>query len=131
MNLWRTLNDGNKAISWLLIAVILAIVVLPTHMHLHHVDETPSASHHHAMDLHVIYEQLGDGHHDNAAVIDNVTDFLIKQLNDNPLLLAILVILVLTIALVRFFTRHRLVNNIGLRQDCYLLSPPLRAPPIL
>lgn len=128
MNLWRTFNNENKAISWMLIAAILGIVVLPTHMH--HIDDIPSASHHHAIDRHVIYD-IDHDHHDKAAVIDNVTDFLIKQLNDNPLSLAILVILVLTLAIARFIIRHRLVNNICLRRDCYLLSPPLRAPPLL
>jgi hypothetical protein len=130
MNIWRTFINGNKAISWLLIAAILGIVILPTHMHLHHTDEASSISHKHTVDLHVIYEQLDQGHHDEVAVIDSISDFRIKQLNDNPLSLFIFIIITLTLAFVSFTIRHRLQNNIHPREYFYKLSPPLRAPPI-
>jgi hypothetical protein len=97
---------------------------------MHHANEALPVSHHHTMDLHVIYEQLGHDHHDKAAVIDNINDFLIKQLDDNPLSVAIFIILVLTLAVVRIIIRHRLLDIVDPRQDSYQLSPPLRAPPI-
>ncbi len=131
MHIWRKIISGHKTVSWLLLVALLGLMTLPTHMHLHHNEQSSSISHDHAIDLHVIYEQIDQGHHDEAAVIDTITDFLIKHLNDSPLVAFILVLFVLTAIAVRLIIRHRLVNHIHFRYFYYQFAPPLRAPPLL
>jgi hypothetical protein len=129
MHIWRKWLATKKAISWFLIAVVLAIVLLPTHMHLQHVDSLPTSSHEHAIDYHVIYDQH-DHDHSEVAVLDATADYLLKQLDDNPLALFTLFSLILILASLCSLIRYPLNTTSSIKDYQYHITPPLRAPPL-
>ncbi len=130
MYIWRKMLLGYKTISYLLVAVILSLIIFPSHMHLHH--EESSVSHKHAIDIHISMDQVDKSHHDDATVIDTISDVLIKKLNDNPLAPFILLTFVLVLAIAMRVSRHHRQNYpVHFFKCFYHISPPLRAPPTL
>lgn len=129
MNAGRTFVFYRQT-CWLMIIGLLVSTVLPLHMHLHHVDETPSAAHAHAFDLHLITDNPGAEHHDDALVLSATPDVLLKQTGDVPLMAALLFCLLGVFLFLnpilgqRFFER-----DAPPRSGTHHLTPPLRAPP--
>ncbi len=130
MHTGRTSGFYTKT-CWLLIIGLLVSTVLPLHMHLHHVDAAPTAAHEHAFDLHLVTDNAGADHHDEALVLSATPDALLKQVGDLPLMAALLFCL-LGIFLFRnpssgqrFFER-----DAPPRILTHHLTPPLRAPPL-
>lgn len=128
MHYWQKILVTHKTISWFLIAVVLAIVLLPTHTHLQHVDTIPATVHEHAFDYHVVYEQH-EHDHSEVAVLDASSHFLAKQLDDNMQTFMLLFVCLLLTTFLRTAVRYRQENNRLIRSFRYLLTPPLRAPP--
>ena len=129
MTSFREKFSRTKPIIWLLIMAVVVLSLLPAHMHLHHVDGAPSATHEHAIDIHLAGEKIDPDHHDDAMVLSATPDVLVKNLNDNPLLAAIWFGFVLFLVVILFQQRLRPLVSISLQHFYPHFSPPLRAPP--
>ena len=131
-----TLTMTNKSISWLVIAAILLAVFLPSHYHLHHLYNHDAASsgteaHEHVIDLHVLTEQAGQSHHDEATSIAASPDGIVKKTSPDlfPFILLVMAFLLLA-ALSK--TNNSLLNytGAGIKQRYPHFIPQLRAPPL-
>ena len=132
MTIWQQMYAKRRMISWLMVVALIAVVLLPTHVHLHHETDSYSiTSHEHKVDLHVFSSQIDQAHHEDATVIDTVSDMLIKQFDDNPLAPFILFAILMILTFTRLVTRFRIFNHLNFSQFFYHINPPLRAPPIL
>jgi len=131
MNTWRKMILRHKKISWLLVLAMLALILFPVHMHLHHDQEALSTLHEHKIDVHVNTNQIDQGHHDEATVIDTASDLLKNRLDDNLLVPFILLTFILVIVVGRQVTRYYRFNHIHFFEHINHITPPLRAPPSL
>ena len=126
-----------KSISWLLIATILLVTLLPAHYHLHHLynDETFSSAattHEHVIDLHVLTEKTGQSHHhDDATVIAASPDGVVKKSNPDfsPFILLAIVLLLLP-ALNKRLNMQLNYKSTNLKPRYPHFTPLLRAPPL-
>ena len=124
------MND--RAISSLLIAVILFTALVPAHYHLHHVHvaDANTHEHEHAIDLHLLTANVDQSHHDETTSIFSATpDVIVKKGSFDvfPYLLLTLTLLLLTL-----YHRTRVrprESSIGGKLRFPYFSPPLRAPP--
>ena len=119
-----------KSISWLLIAVMFQLFFLPSHLHLHHLDNTLSTAHAHTIDVHVVADLLDQNHHDDATLINTDVNILVKQVTDNILVPFILIAIIFVLAVTRRVTWHRWLNTSDRFTYCYCTPPPPRAPPV-
>ncbi len=136
MSTFRNLALRYRSISWLLVAAILSVVLLPAHLHFHHDHEhehgldTTGAARAHDVHLHLMGDSTDANHHDEAHVLSITTEALAKKLtyDHTPLLLALLLLSVLPL-----LTRcGGLSNEPPHGRDArpyHGLNPPLRAPP--
>ncbi len=126
-----------KSINMLLIAAILLTAVLPVHYHLHHLHTSDASTHghthehEHAIDLHLLYTDTDQSHHEeHTSTFAATPDVIVKKgsFDLEPYLLP--AVLVIFLAVFRSGgTRHG-TRNTAPRQHCHYLSPPLRAPPV-
>jgi len=132
------LRISNQSISWLLIATVLLVTLLPAHYHLHHVyenDEFSSAAtlHEHVIDLHVLTEKSGQHHHDDAVTsIEASPDGIVKKSGSDYfpfILLAISLLLLFSINRQLVLSCHS--ARINFKQHYSYLTPLLRAPPLV
>lgn len=137
MSAWRKQISNYKSVSWLLVAAILLVSVLPAHYHLHHLVGITSADHTHATDLHLSADKPGQSHHNDGTTIINVapSGLLSKWDGDsNKPDITPLVILVSFLALFSFFNIKQNSRpyqaTTSSKQIFYRFSPPLRAPPL-
>ena len=131
----------HKPVSWMLIAAILLVTILPAHYHLHHLysDDmhnadagiTP-ASHAHTMDLHLLTDTAGQSHHEEdvtsiAASPDTV-------INKSAPLFSPIILLAVILALLPSLSKPVFIQpanrNIGFKKLYLYFSPLLRAPPL-
>lgn len=127
---WRSTVLRYQSISWLLVVAIIALTLLPTHLHLGHTDSHPSASHKHTTSLHIAIDNIADDHHSDATVLSVTPDVLVKKVNDNPLLAAaILLVTLLLLAVTSRPLKYATNANRHRLSTFYSLTPPLRAPP--
>jgi len=122
--------------SWLLIVAILLAVFQPAHYHLHHLYDDgfglKIAIHAHEIDLHLLMEDGGNAHHDEATSISISPEGIVK--NNSPdvfqfILLAMVLLLLSALSKqinIRFFYK-----NAGIKQRRPHFTPLLRAPPLL
>lgn len=128
---WKTTNN-RRSISHLLIAAVLFSLLLPAHYHLHHLHGADSASHAHAVDLHLITDNTGQSHHDEGtSIFSAIPDVIVKKDYSAfslfmPLVILLLVLLTQSHQL-RIRHDHR---DTGLKKHYPYFSPPLRAPPL-
>ncbi len=135
-----TLKMTNKSISWLVIAAILLAVFLPSHYHLHHLYNHDAAgsvtgshtqAHAHTIDLHVLTEQAGQSHHDEATSIAASPDGIVKKISSD---LFPFILLVMAFHLLAALSKHnnsRLnYTSAGIKQRYPHFTPQLRAPPL-
>ena len=128
----RKLISSYKVICWALIASVLILVLFPSHMHLHHDQEVAPSSHKHVVDVHVGIDIQDQAHHDGATVMDNNSSLMLtKKMNDNPIGMLLLVLVLLVLPIFRIINRYRRFNTVSLFGSYYQISPPLRAPPTL
>jgi len=137
MSAWRKQISNYKSVSWLLVAAILLVSILPAHYHLHHLVGITSADHTHATDLHLSADKPGQSHHNDGTTIINVapSGLLTKWDGDsNKPDITPLVILVAFFALFSIFNIKRIFRpdqaTSFYKQILYRISPPLRAPPL-
>ena len=131
-----TLTSTNKAISWLVIAAILLAVFLPSHYHLHHLYNHDAVSsgmeaHEHVIDLHVLTEQAGQSHHDEATSIAASPDGIVKKTSPDlfPFILLVMAFLLL-VALSKYNNSRLNYTGAGIKQRYPHFIPQLRAPPL-
>ena len=123
-----------KTISWSLIAAILLVTLLPAHYHLHHLyDEntnTAITTHKHVIDLHVLSEESGQSHHDEATSISASPDGIVKNNAPDfmPFILISFILLVITTQNIRLNIQLK-SRRINLVPHAPYFSPLLRAPP--
>ena len=135
-----TLASINKSISWLVIAAILLVVFLPSHYHLHHlynhdaagsVTESHTQAHAHTIDLHVLTEQAGQSHHDEATSIAASPDGIVKKTSPDLFPFILLVMTFLLLAALSKTNNSRLnYTGAGIKQRYPHFIPQLRAPPL-
>ena len=131
-----TLTSTNKAISWLVIAAILLAVFLPSHYHLHHLYNHDAANsvteaHEHTIDLHVLTEQAGQSHHDEATSIAASPDGIVKKTSPDLFPFILLVMAFLLLAALSKYNNSRLnYTGAGIKQRYPHFIPQLRAPPL-
>jgi hypothetical protein len=137
MNAWRKQVNSYKSISWLLVAAILLVTVLPAHYHLHHFIGDKSAAHGHATDLHLSSDKLAQSHHKNGTTIINAAptgllnkwDGEINKPDITPLVILVSLLTLFSFINVKRNSRPYQVTTFY-KQIFYRLSPPLRAPPL-
>lgn len=133
MSTWRKLIINYKSTSWLLVAAIIAITLLPAHYHLHHLFNTDSTAHDHVIDLHVMSDKAEHSHHDEGTEIISATpDGFVEKASTAFPPFILLAILLLLLPRLNYRISARLnYRDINLRQTYFHLSPPLRAPPLI
>jgi hypothetical protein len=130
VNARSTYRLSLNVISWLLIGALLALTVLPMHVHLQHVGDTDSFFHEHVADLHLVVENIDSPDHGGEAVFSATPDGLLKKLGDTSLLTAILVCLgILLLSRVPAVTPGPVSSPLPPMSGRFTLAPPLRAPP--
>lgn len=132
MSIWRKQAINHKsAVSWLLVAAILFITVLPARFHFHHQNTENTVTHEHLVDLHLSTNETLQTHEEEGAVTFTLSS-LDKKSNPTFSPLALFSILFVLFPLIK--------SKAGIRQNVihfrykhlfYFLSPPLRAPPQL
>lgn len=134
MKAWRKLINDYKSISWLLIAALLILTLLPAHYHLHHasnVDFNDSA-HTHMVDLHVLANTPDNAHHDSReASFTAAPDGIIKKQNSAFAFFFILAVFLIFLPIL--YSRkhvHSVSRDISPARTPFYLCPPLRAPPL-
>jgi hypothetical protein len=140
MNAWRKLILLKKSVSWIVLTAVVMLSLFPAHMHLHHDDDGLASSHvsamapeshDHTSTIHAVSDTTGHSGHDDVTVLPATSDTLIKKVNVNPIIFAILigifVFLTITSASQRF---RQQILSIPPRKIYICLSPPLRAPPL-
>ena len=122
--------------SWLLIAAILLVTILPAHYHLHHLhgDDMHSATvgvPAHVIDLHLLTDSAGQSHHnEDATSIGASPDGIVKKSNPvfAPFIFLAIVLVLFPILNKQIKTRPD-YKYIGLKQSYPHFTPLLRAPP--
>lgn len=128
MREWLILGLRYKSIAWVVIAAVLALAVIPVHLHVHHAEE--GAAHLHEMDLHVETGLSDHGHHDETHILDASPDALTKPFDFTVEFFVPLALLTLLLPLVlASSTPWRRAAPVQARSSYYHLIPPLRAPP--
>jgi len=135
MNSGSNLMVTRKSISWLLVATIMLVAILPVHYHLHHLHDaalsSADAAHAHVIDLHVMAESAGRSHHDEAASIDASPDCL--MIKNNPDLFLFILLAIILMLLPVFNKKINIQLNsrsTKLKQRYLYFAPLLRAPPL-
>ena len=112
---------------------VIALLVLPVQIHIHH-DLDMHGHNDHAVDYHMVLDDIDDAEHFNEGdthVIETSSDFITKQSSDNLFKFAAVVVLFLVMSLQLFSYYQRRYQPVILNyQKYYSLSPPLRAPPL-
>ncbi|TDY02854.1 hypothetical protein [Thiohalophilus thiocyanatoxydans] len=118
--------------SWLiglLFGSLLMMLLFPSHLHLHHLDDAAS-EHGHVVDRHFLTDIGSHGETgSDSTPLKSGPGTLVKKFSDLSLDVALLMVLVLLLPLTgRTLSRAR--KQFTLRPPRYYsLSPPLRAPP--
>lgn len=128
------MSANQKAISWFLISAILLVSLLPAHYHFHHLYSesgiNSAAPHAHIVDLHVLSEQAGDAHHDEAVSFTASPDGVLNKNNpDFPLFVLLAAVLLLLPMQIKQVSISRNIRNVNFRQRYPHFTPLLRAPP--
>ena len=127
----RIITD--RSISWVLIAALFSVLLLPAHYHLHHIDSIDPDAHAHAIDLHVITDKQALTHHDEGtSIFEAAPDGIVKKVSPVflPGLLLVFSLVILTVCHVRI--RCRPVKDDPNPDRLHpFYTPPLRAPPVL
>ncbi len=120
-----------RSISWLLVAAVLLTTLLPVHYHLHHLYSADSSTHEHAIDLHLITDNVDQSHHDEDTSIFAATpDVIAKKAYSETTSLILLAILLVLLPVLNNSIRIRPgYFDLTLKQHYPFFSPPLRAPP--
>lgn len=127
---WKTIIYC-RSISWLLVTAILFTALLPAHYHLHHLYSTDSTNHGHAIDLHLITDNVDQSHHDEDTSIFAATPDVITK-KDNSEITSFVLLAILLVLLPVLNKRIRIrpgYFDLTLKQHYPYFSPPLRAPP--
>ena len=124
-----------KTISWSLITAILLVTFLPSHYHMHHLynesDINSAAQHGHVVDLHVLSEQVGDAHHDEAVSFTASPDGVLNRSNpDFPLFVFLVAVLLLLPMQSKLISVRPIFRSFNFRQRYLHFTPLLRAPPL-
>lgn len=122
----RVMIKQQQWLAWFVLASMFGIILLPTHMHLDHVDESTTAVHEHAIDVHVSYDQ--HDHHDEATIISQLTDFLVKKISNITFALIIPTLMIFSLIRTGILIR-RFLMPLLFPPGHFPLTPPLRAPP--
>jgi len=132
MNAWRKLIIKYKSTSWLLVAAVLALTLLPAHYHVHHQSSDVTSAHTHTVDLHTLSNTSSSAHHDGSEVNFAATpDGVIKKQDSIFDLSLVLTVFLVSLALLHNRTQVRPFNwYIPLKRTYLYFSPPLRAPPL-
>lgn len=132
MSMWRKQAVNYKsAISWLLVAAILFITVLPARFHFHHqnTENTATHEHEHLVDLHLSTNETLQTHEEEGAVTFTLAS-LDKKNNPTFTPLALFLILFILLPLIKSKAGIRPnISHFRYKYLFYFLSPPLRAPP--
>ena len=125
----RKQNSMMRIVGVLLMMGIVVNLLSPAHLHLHHHHDSGEVHQSHSVDLHL----LGDGHHDehNTDVIDLNHQGIAKKVSKVSLSLVLFMAFLMLVPLVRSHILIPAVSKIQDRlQPTFLISPPLRAPPL-
>lgn len=132
MKNWRKLTNRYKSISWLLIASILILTLLPAHYHIHHAVSEDLAHHEHVIDFHMMAEQTDPSHDtDDLQGFAATPEGVAKQTNPAFSPFIVLVFLLTLLLFFAYQIRKWLdFDIVGLNKNYPHFSPPLRAPPV-
>ena len=129
MKIWSLNILQYKSISWMLVAVIFMLAVLPSYLHIHHADTL--ASQQLSFDLHFVTDNSASEHNKDATFFPSTSDVLVKKVSDNPLSPAILVCLFIFLLVnIPHIKPPLFSSRIYLKLSYIHLTPPLRAPPL-
>jgi len=109
----------------------LALLVLPMHAHLLHSDEFAHVENHQTISIHLGSDLTEHDGHEGTSVLSTTSDTLVKKIDSNPLLLAILLALFLFVNFNKLSQKFLNLASLCFRKSHTYHSPPLRAPPIL
>jgi hypothetical protein len=117
-----------KSINWFVMAAIVALAVIPVHLHFHHIEDAAAVTH--AVDLHVDAGAADHSHHDDTHILKASPDAVTKKL-DGKLVTLFLLALSLSYLLVESARRVAWLKEASRHpsRSHHHLTPPLRAPP--
>jgi len=138
MRYWRKLLLNYKSICWAILVAIIMLSLLPAHIHIHHEEAAFSDTHvmsshaeHHTSSIHAMTNIAGHDNHEEVTSIPVTPDTLVKKVNANLSLVAILISVFVFLSIVVLPLKPQSFRNLHCR-SCYIgISPPLRAPPLL
>lgn len=132
MDAWRKLTKRYESISWMLIAAILLVTLVPVHYHLHHLFSADASKHAHVVDIHLLADATDSDHHDNDDHSFSATpDGVLKTKNSVlPPFFLIAVLLVFLPILANTTRFQPYYPDSGLKRNYRYLFSLLRAPPL-
>lgn len=131
-----TLFHSNAAFrhqtSWILVAALLMLTLVPFHYHLHHDDQALSDASgvpNHVTDIHILGDNDSD-HHEGSHTLEPTPDIALKQSGvPLPVFAALLVLSVLLPLVTGLSVKPAAVFAQRLPRFHRHNTPPLRAPP--
>jgi hypothetical protein len=129
----RTWFLRQKWLAGLLCCSVLAMLLFPSHLHLHHFDgiDNSSQNHHaHMIDLHFFNDLATHTNTDSDSTsLNNGPGGLVKKFSDFSLNVVLLVVFLLLLPLTGIKINWGRKNSSLQPTRYYTLFPPLRAPP--
>ena len=122
------------AISWILVAAMLALTLFPYHYHLHHDDQpspTSIGAQDHAIEFHSVLDIVEADHQHDDHTIDSSTDIALKSMGVQLPFIVLILSLLLPLPSFTRVDRRRYVSASHKLPNAYRHKvPPLRAPPL-
>lgn len=133
MEYWRKNRHALRPLLWSLLCVVLFTTIVPSHYHLHHIQDHDNTPHSHVVDLHILGDTImhSDGG-DSTTILTAAPDSMVKaKYSDGAAPLLVALLLLFTISLSRFRTFFSVFpRSSRIRRHLFYYSPPLRAPPL-
>lgn len=117
-----------KSVSWLVIAAVLMLTLIPVHLHFHHAEDDAMVTH--EVDLHVVAGSADHSHDEDTHILKASPDAMAKKLDGNIAILLPVALLFLILSAVQSHHAGWLYSTPAQTRFSYHhLIPYLRAPP--
>lgn len=123
---------SSRTLSWMLVAALMLLTLVPYHVHLHHdakSTDDPAAVHGHVTDLHILVVPNGSDHHEASHTLEPTPDMTFKQTDMQLPVFAAVLVLSLLLPSIGSVIRPPAVTARRLPRFNRHTTPPLRAPP--
>lgn len=129
MTLLRYNSRRKRLFIWMVMAAFVLLLLYPGHFHLHHIDESTSISHTHAIDYHVTSYTVDHGHDGEVDILESSSSVIDKKSNEQTIFAALLMLLLLFVVTVTSIGYVERILCSLFKHWFKRATPPLRAPP--